>query len=183
MWFLTTDRNIFVQLGTHLLAVNSLKPYPTWARLKPRIERAFRAVVETVEVTGLERTGLRYINRIEIPGEFEKPDDYQIDFDQYFEFRPHLGHNLPQTMTDFIVGSVLDVGKPGDRCRVQLTNAVRDRPNVAAFILDLDYFLAEREAVAVDRALEWVENAHQQVEAIFEGCVSDRLRAIFGEEK
>jgi uncharacterized protein (TIGR04255 family) len=49
--------------------------------------------------------------------------------------------------------------------------------------LDFDFFLAKSQTVSIKQALEWVDNAHQEVEKIFEGCINERLREIFQELK
>lgn len=174
--FLTSDRKIFIQAGPHLLAVNCLKPYPTWNGFKPRIESAFRSLTEIVDIKGLQRIGLRYINRIEIPAP-------SINLEKYFEFRPFLGQKLPQNMVDFIVGCVWHFSNGRDSCRVQITNALPEKPDHSAFLLDLDYFLAQPKAISVKQALEWVEEAHQKVEEVFEGCIAEPVREIFQEVK
>lgn len=174
--FLTEDRKTFIQVGTHLLAVNCLKPYPTWNKFKPSIEKAFKALSETIVINTFQRIGLRYINRIEIPGQSVKLEDY-------FEFRPFLGKDLPQNMADFIVGGVLQFHDGRDSCRVQLSKAVPEKPNNVSFLLDFDFFLAKSQTVSIKQALEWIDNAHQEVEKIFEGCINERLREIFQELK
>lgn len=78
------DNKTFVQVGPRLLAVHSLKPYPTWARFKPKSVEAFKSLNEAVEIAGLDRIGLRYMNRIEIPGSPVRVEDY-------FEFYLFLG--------------------------------------------------------------------------------------------
>ena len=171
------DRKSFVQIGAHLLAVNCLKPYPSWNGFLPKIETAFRALTQTVGVGQLQRIGLRYINRIAVPQE-------PVGLEQYFEFRPFLGGGLPATtMTDFLVGCVLRFSGERDSCKIQLATVVPDQPGGRAFLLDLDYFLSQPDSILADQALEWVENAHQQVENLFEGCITERLRDLFQEVK
>jgi uncharacterized protein (TIGR04255 family) len=172
--FLAEDRKSFIQVSPHLLAINRLKPYPTWTEFKPKIDDAFHKLTGIIDVKGLQRIGLRYINRIEIPG-------VPTELDNYFDFRPFLGRNLPQNMTGFILECELPFNSQQDLCRVRLTNAVAEKSDRNAYILDLDYFVTQSKAVSVDDALQWVEEAHQQVEEIFEGCINDRLRGIFKE--
>ena len=176
IFFLSDERKTFIQVGPHLLAVNSLKPYPAWGVFKPKIERAFRSLVETVDVQGLQRIGLRYINRIEIPGLSRNLGDY-------FEFRPFLGQGLPNDVTNFIVGCIFSFLNGRDACKVELTKARPEKPDNAAFLLDLDYYLARPQGVSVNEALEWVNVAHSQIEGVFEGCIKDSLREIFREVK
>lgn len=170
------DRRMFVQLGPHLLAVNSLRPYPTWAGFKPKIEEAFRSLSLTVEIKGLQRIGLRYINRIEIPGSSKLED--------YFQFYLFLGPQLPKDMTSFIAGGEFAYANGRDRCKVQLTAPVPSSfPEHVALTLDIDYFLAQERGIETQEAMDWVEEAHGRVEEVFEGCISDRLRELFQEVK
>jgi uncharacterized protein (TIGR04255 family) len=49
-----------------------------------------------------------------------------------------------------------------------------------SFRLDIEYFLAKPRAVEVADAIAWVEEAHSRVEEVFEGCITDKLREMFG---
>ncbi len=170
--FLTNDEKTFIQVGPQLLAINRLKPYTSWESFKPEIEKAFTALRKTMDVQGLERIGLRYINRIEVP---TRP----VDLDEYFEFRPFISPRLPQDMGNFIIGCDFHFFDDRDQCRVQLTPAAPESEDGSAFLLDLDYFLARPKEVIPDQAIVWVEKAHEQVESLFEGCISDTLRKLF----
>jgi uncharacterized protein (TIGR04255 family) len=168
------DRKMLVQLGPRLLVINALKPYPTWQGFKPRIEMAWKALQEVVEVKGLERIGLRYINRIEFPSQ-------AVEREEYFEFYPFIGRRLPQQVASFHAIAEFRYTDDRDRCRVQLVAAAGTEARTAV-ILDIDYFVARPRAVDVSHGLNWVEEAHSQVEEVFEGCITDRLRAMFEEE-
>jgi len=171
----TQDKKMFVQLGPRLLVVNVLRPYPTWQGFKPQIQMAWEGLQDILEVRGLQRIGLRYINRIELPAQ-------SVELAQYFEFYPFVGSRLPQNMMSFIAGGEFPYAEGRDRCRVQLTPAP-DADEKSAFMLDIDYFLARPRAVEVSGALDWVEEAHSRVEEVFEGCIADPLREIFMEVK
>ena len=173
IWFLVDDRKLFIQLSSNFLAVNCLAPYPTWNVFRPEIERAYDTALRLVEIRGLQRIGLRFVNRIEIASP-------RINLEEYFEFRPHLGERLPQDLASFITGSVLPFSEARDMCRVQLTTAVAEQPERNTFILDIDYFLSRPQEVAPNEAITWIEKAHENLETVFEGCITDRLREIFG---
>lgn len=171
----SSDEKKFFQLGTNLLSINCLPPYPTWNVYKPQIAFAFKMLKEVVEIKGFSRIGLRYINCIQ----FEELD---VDLDQYFGFRPFLDQKIPQTMGDFQMKCFFSFNEDRDRCKVQLNSRVPDQKYKTAFILDLDYYLNKPQEIKPENALEWIETAHQKVESIFEGCISDPLRKIFGEK-
>jgi uncharacterized protein (TIGR04255 family) len=175
-FFFTHDKTIFVQTGQHLLAINCLKPYPHWEGFKPKIVEAFDALTSSIDVKGLARIGYRAINRIEIPRQ-------SFNLDDYFEFRPFLGTALPQNMVSFIIGCILPFFDNRDYCKIQLTTGVPNISGYGAFLLDIDYFIDKPSGISVTDALGWVEEAHTQINRIFEGCLTDSLREIFQEEK
>ncbi len=171
--FLTADRRLFVQLGTRLLSINCLNPYPSWEGFKPRIIHAFEAMGKTIEIRNLQRIGLRYINRIEIPG------GDSLNLSDYFEFRPLLGPKLPQNMTESIVACSFPYFEGRDTCRLALVAAVPEKPEGFAFLLDMDYFLSQPKSISVADVMKWVESAHDELVRLFEGSITDRLRTFF----
>ena len=174
--FFTEDKRICVQVGSHLLVINCLRPYPTWEGFSPFIHRAFNTLLSLIDVKELEKISLRAVNRIDIPAS-------SFELSDYFEFRPFLGSNLPKQILNFIMGCSIAYADARDTCKIQLLNAVPQSADSSAFILDFDYFLAKRRSVSSSQALEWVEDAHLRVDDLFEGCITDTMRKIFVEDK
>lgn len=178
--FLTKDKNTSIRVGCKLpiLSIIRQKPYPSWKEFKPHIEKAYNElrVLEGVEIKGIHRIGLLYVNLIEIPSK-------SVNLADYFEYGLNLGGRLPKEIRAFLVGSDFSFFEGRDVCRVQLASAVASNPEHFSVRLDLDYYLAKPQAVSPDGVPEWVENAHQKVEEIFEGCITDRSRELFGEVK
>ncbi|KPJ64923.1 hypothetical protein AMJ44_11930 [candidate division WOR-1 bacterium DG_54_3] len=174
--FLRDDEKAFMQVGPDQVAIHHLKPYPSWKGFQPLIMEGFSAYSKAASPKGIQRIGLRYINRIEIPGEKVKLEDH-------FEFYPFVGTKLPQDFGPFIVGIEVPYEDARDMLRVQLTSVRGSAPNMIAVLHDLDYFLAKPGSVAVDDTQEWIGVAHDKVEEVFEACIKDSLRKIFIEEK
>lgn len=174
MQFLQEDEKALVQVGPDLLAVNRLKPYPSWEEFVPLIRKGFNAYSKAAPPKGIRRIGLRYINRIEIPGESIKVEDY-------FRFYPFAGPDLPQEFARFIVGIHIPYEGLRDALRLQLASGTVETTDILTAMLDLDYFLAKPGEVTLDKVFEWVEIAHGHVEEVFEACITDRLRQMFEE--
>jgi len=174
MQFLREDEKALIQVGPNLLAVNHLKPYPTWQEFLPLIRQGLDAYLEIANPKSIQRVELRYINRIEIPGQ-------RIQLEDYFEFRPFIGPNLPQNFGPFIVGVQFPYEDSRDMLRLQAANAAAETPDIVAIMLDLDYFLAQPGGVSKEQVFEWMEVAHGRVEEAFEACITDRLRQMFEE--
>jgi uncharacterized protein (TIGR04255 family) len=169
--FSTEDEKTLVQVGPHLLAVNKLKPYTSWDNFRPIIQKVLEAYFDVVEdVIGFERIGLRYINRIELDQEFANLEDY-------FEFRPYLGMKLQDNFESFILSVVFGYNDGRDKCKVHLVKEI-SQPRFTV-VLDIDYFLAQPKAVSLDGAMNWIDQAHDRIKEIFEGCITDKLREKF----
>lgn len=174
--FLTKDKKSRIQVGPRLLVINRLRPYLTWDDFKSQIDQALEKLKARVDINGIQRIGLRYINKIEIPVE-----DNRVDLDKYFDFRPFCGDRLPQTHGEFIVGCVFSYSDNRDLCRVEFTSAVPENEGSLAFILSLDYFLAKPRSISLTQIIEWIDGAHDELEKLFEGCILPPLREIFQE--
>ena len=174
MQFHQADEKALIQVGLHLLAINHLRPYPSWDKFLPMIEKALRTYYEVAAPNSIHRIGLRYVNRVEIP-------EQCVDLDDYFEFYPRCAPGFPEDHGPFLVGLQFPYENGRDVLRVQLASAHVERPGLSPITLDLDYFLAQPGKWSVQEAVKWVGDAHQRVEAAFEACITDRLRAMFEE--
>ncbi|MCK9333383.1 MAG: TIGR04255 family protein [Candidatus Cloacimonetes bacterium] len=174
--FLNSTKKTFIQIGPRTLSINQLKPYNSWVDFKHNIEYTFEKLNSFMELTAVQRIGLRYINRIEIPTEENK-----VHLDTYFDFRPFCGPRLPQLHGNFNVRCIFPYFGERDLCNVELSNAISENRESLAFILSIDYFLAKPNGVQVTQSMEWVEEAHTSVDNLFDGCILPPLKAIFGE--
>ncbi|MGB8346563.1 MAG: TIGR04255 family protein [Ktedonobacteraceae bacterium] len=174
MQFASENEKLIMQVGVHLLSINSIKPYPSWEQFFPQILKSFDTYREVANPKSIHRIGLRYVNTIDIPGS-------GLDLEDYFEFRPYLGPKLPGVLGPFMMGVQLPCEDSRDMLNLQLASLAGLSIDVATIILDLDYFLAQPGSVALDDVSMWLESAHTHVEETFEGCITDRLRQHFEE--
>lgn len=175
MRFSSEDEKLVMQVGLHLLSINHLKPYSSWEHFFPLILESFHTYREVANPRSIHRIGLRYVNTIDLPGPNLKLEDY-------FEFRPYLGPNLPRTIGSFMLAVQLPYEDLRDMLNLQLVSLAGLSIETSKIILDLDYFLAQPGSVSLDNVSSWLDNAHAHVERIFEGCISDNLRRRFEEE-
>lgn len=120
---------------------------------------------------------MRYINKIEIPFA-------EVPLNEYFSFYPSLGPDLPKDdLSSFMVGCQYSFRQGNDMCRFQLASQAAEKPGHSRFTLDLDYFTNNQAELSDLNPLDWVNSAHQKIDEIFEGCISDNLRKLFQEVK
>lgn len=173
--FLAEDRRTLIQVSPHGLSIHRLRPYHSWEDFRPTINLAYDTITSLTDVTGFDRIGLLYVDKIEIPG-----DDIKLA--DYFTFYPHCGDGLPGDVMNFMVGCDFSYNGNRDICRLRLTRAMPERQKTSAYLLTTDYFLARRNTVKPENALVWVEEAHTTAKVLFKGCVTKKLEEIFNQD-
>jgi len=174
MRFSSEDEKILIQVGIHLLSVHHLKPYSSWESFLPLIEDSFNAYCDVAAPKSIHRIGLRYVNNIQITGQ-------RINLGDYFEFRPHVGPNLPETTGHFMLAVQIPFEESRDILNLQLASLAGITPEGVNIILDLDYFLVKPDEVKPDKVSAWLDNAHKHIGDIFEACITDQLKQAFEE--
>ena len=173
--FHDSTRTRLIQVAPYILRINRLRPYSVWEDFMDTINMSLSSLLEVFEQKGIEDITLQYLNRITIP-------EHNIELGNYLNFRPFMGESLPRQTTAFIVGCVLPFANGRDECKVQLTSAATKKDDESSFLLEIAYSLAKPGGTTSATAMEWIENAHQRVEEIFEGCITDDLRTLFSGE-
>jgi uncharacterized protein (TIGR04255 family) len=80
-----------VSVGPDVLSVNTLRPYDGWESFRPRVSAAVRAYAEISGVAEVNRVGVRYINKIVLPGT-------SLELGQYFQCGPLVVEGLPRVV-------------------------------------------------------------------------------------
>ncbi|MEW6409981.1 MAG: TIGR04255 family protein [Nitrospirota bacterium] len=176
MQFLRPDKSALVQIGPDLLAVNHLKPYPTWDTFKPMIFKNLEAYQTVAKPKGFKRIGLRYINKFEF-------DKSPIELTDYFNYYPFIPTNLPQMHETFQVRVEIPYEEGRDCLLLNFASTIPEKPDALSLLLDLDYIMAIPERVPLDQTSDWLEKAHTTIENAFEACITDKCRSHFEEEK
>lgn len=149
-----------LQLTEKFLAVNILPPYPGWEIMSKIICEAWGQSAPILKPTAISRIGLRYINRIEKPGNGElsqwiKPNDF-------------VAPVVLRTENGFL-SRVQAQLKPGHQGLVTLG----EQGN--AIIFDIDRIREESLQPECDILRVAVEDLHQGVWDIFATAIGPRL--------
>lgn len=165
-----SDGSRLVQLSGSFVAINQLKPYPGW-------EEGFRdTILRRVEDVELElgsipirRTGLRYINRIEVP---ESP----IIWERWFNFTLPF----PKLEKSVLTGFQLHFEQTlPDQCRLLVNCVSLPQTNeTSSVILDLDV-IWEGQPLKSAELPDVLERVHSPHRLAFEAYITDKLRERF----
>jgi uncharacterized protein (TIGR04255 family) len=174
--FLREDETALIQVGPNLLSVNQLKPYPSWNDFKKVITDALKVYCNIAKPSGLERVGLRYLNRIEVPAP-------TFPLRDYFNTRPEIPETLPfDSYTSVLIHVDLSYPDGLGALRLNFGSAPTDDKRGSSFMLDLDFFNGGESRPSLDNVSSWLERAHECIETAFERSFTDRThKEIFGE--
>ena len=175
--FYTKDFRGIVQVGPRLLVINKLRPYGGWEQFSEYLRCALDALDAVVSPERLEALSLRYINVLEIE---EEPSR----LNSYLNFRPEFEHVVTGEPTRFAMACEFATKNGRDACRIRINGERHAEDEPVYILLDLQCELIRREEVEPKNALHWLEEAHEELSALFEACITDRLRETFqGENK
>ncbi|MGI9057432.1 MAG: TIGR04255 family protein [Ktedonobacteraceae bacterium] len=172
MRFTRKDEKAHIQVATHLLSIHHLSPYSSWQEFLPLIKDAFEAYCEVAPPKSVHRIGLRYINTIELTGS-------NISLEDFFEFRPYIGSDLPRNIGPFAMSVQLPFENSRDTLNLQMVSQAGLSFDNATIILDLDYFLVKSGEVKLDEVFAWIDTAHTNIESIFEASITEQLKQKF----
>lgn len=172
--FVSEDGASMVQVAPNTLTINDLKPYSGWDAFKPAIRSALTTYRHVAIPTTFFRAHLRYINRIELDGPTVELDDWF-----HFSFRQPDVEGLPGAAT-YIVGAHYPISS-NSTLRVEVATAP-STDNVLAAMLDLEYISLGENVISFDDVDEWLEEAHNRIEAAWLGSITERLHMKYKPE-
>ncbi|WP_418959121.1 TIGR04255 family protein [Streptomyces tritici] len=156
-----------VSIAPNALGVHALAPYEGWESLRERTLAALDSYFRVVGDQGIESIGIRYINRIFLPGP-------EVNFNDYFTIMQGLPANgFPGGITSFF--DRMEVAYEDIPAKIVFTWASDD--NVAdrvAFIMDFD--LTRQGPIDRDEVPNFLDDLRVRERLAFESLIQDKLR-------
>ena len=170
---LTTKDELRIVIASKANVVSSvLAPYVGWDELRQQSEVVLGAVNAVVGRPRMSRVGVRYINRLDIPGtEIDMADWIRLSVSP----PPELGQNLAE-----FAGRVVLPRLEGIVSALMFQSVPSPLIDHTSVLLDIDNFI-DQEVPLSDEAL-WVrlEEIRIHKNNIFEFCITEKTRALFG---
>ncbi|VUX47991.1 conserved hypothetical protein [Candidatus Defluviicoccus seviourii] len=159
------------------IASARLAPYPGWPALCDRAKAAWDVWRQETPHHPVSRIGTRYINRIDIPFD----DRPAILIADYLTLYPHI----PASSIKPMLGYMMEVGGPV--ASPNWTATIRSArvmpppiPNHMSLLLDIDVFRTEEIPLRDDCLWDLINTARDIKNGIFESCITDHSRRLFG---
>lgn len=168
----SADEKKLLTVGPDVLSVHVLRPYEDWERFRPRIVAALTAYWKLAQPVSVIRIGVRYINKIVVPGEV-------ADLEKYLRCGPPSVKEFPPRMSAFLDRVEYEYE---DGVKLVLTLAsVEAPPAKSAFLLDLDVIQEGQEALLTseDKVMTAVDDLRKRERDAFEAAIADPARELF----
>jgi uncharacterized protein (TIGR04255 family) len=168
----TADGKRLLAIGPDALSVNVLHPYTTWEDdFRPRIKAALDAYWPIAKPLSVKRIGVRYINRVVVPaaaGDFTNWfNSTAMNTDVPGSRLTHFAHSNESTLPD------------KTKVIVNHLTIVPDRPQDAAFLLDIDAVWDATPLVDRNEIDSTIEKLHTLEGDVFEALITEATRDIF----
>ena len=177
--FIKDDGSQLVQIEKDLLVINQLRPYPRFVEWKPAIDKMIKLYRELAKPNFIKRVGIRYINRIEIPSNKFKMEDY---FYLYPEVPVRLGAMHGKFMMRL---EIPPKNREGHQLVVTFGTAPVNPSPTSLWMFDLMFDLYDIFTLPPDMSLEqfdrYVLEAHDNIETAFEESITDKMKELFKE--
>jgi len=150
-----------------------LAPYQGWDLYKERITRDWATWIKHTGHNEVNRIGMRYINRIDIPA--TNPVTW---YENYVTVYP----NLPKIIDPSLSHSVnIKVLLDDLESLLTLNSSVVKSPipEHIAIVLDFDISRKFKTAPSNDEIYEHIDLARKKKNEIFEACITDKARELF----
>lgn len=174
--FSSQDGRQILQARLDGFTFSRLKPYGSWPELRDEAHRLWDIYRGSITLEKITRIAVRYINQIDIPIR-------QIDYKDYFRTIPEVSPTLPQALSGFFMQLHFPQTDFGGNLILTQTAVPPPGPDTNSLILDLDVFKQETETRSDEEVWNLLETLRERKNEFFEGCITDKARALFGERK
>ncbi|MDP2929843.1 MAG: TIGR04255 family protein [Candidatus Omnitrophota bacterium] len=173
--FIKNDGSQLVQVEKDLLVVNQLRPYPRFEYWKPTIDAMLAIYKELAMPNSIKRIGIRYINRVVIPSDKFKMEDY-------FCLYPKVPQSLGAAHGKFMMRLEIPPKNKGHMLVVTFGTAPAESFEISAEMFDLYDICAISPSLSLEQVDKCIMEAHENIETAFEKSITDKARVLFEEE-
>tara|TARA_R110002049_G_C9139994_1_gene559534 strand:- start:669 stop:1406 length:738 start_codon:yes stop_codon:yes gene_type:complete len=171
--FSSNDRTDVTILRDDSLLCSAIAPYKGWDEFVSRFERDWKIWRKIVGYKEVEKIGLRYINRIDIPA-----DNPIVRYEDYINVFPHVPSVL-EPNSYFSINMQVPLLDIHSLLNIKTAIVKSPVPKHLALILDLDVVKTFDAPNTDDAYFKYLEAAHTKKNEIFEASIKDKSRELF----
>lgn len=170
--FISEDRKQILQSRVNGFTFSRLAPYDRWEPFRDEAKQLWGVYRAKLNPDAVIRLAVRYINRIDIPGD-------SVDLKHYFRTSPEIAPELPQQLEGYFMQLQLPFRGISGHCVVNQTIVPPAREGVVSVVVDIDVFRAHDLPQDEEGIWSFFETLHEEKNRVFEACITDSTRRLF----
>jgi len=170
----SADQAESARVSTASLSIMRLAPYTGWEMFVSRAKRDWEAVLPTLGRRPIERIGLRYINRIDIPEQ-----DGQVQFSRYLNPRVAFPTTEWGEPGAYFVQLTFPRAARGLALIINTGTVVSPILHYQSVLLDIDVVAEKLDLIRDERIWELATAMRGEKNRVFESCITDAAREMF----
>ena len=175
-YLLSSDDRVDIAMISRIsLAVACLAPYKGWDDLNQKFLSAWKSWMKIAKLKPIERIGVRYINRIDIP----LGNENKINLEDYLTIYPKVPELSDSPMDEYLI----QVTQPIDKLwSATITSvALSSSPLVKhlSLLLNIDTFRTQGIPLKDKDLFEMIDTVREIKNRVFESCITQKTRDLF----
>ncbi len=152
-------------------SLSFLAPYPTWENFSAEAKRLWALYQSVAQPIKINRLGVRYINRIDIPIPFQ--------FDDYLNTMPKISDELPQVLSGYLMQLAMPFQDIHATALITQTTLPQTVPDKLSILLDLDVSIVEDFLNDNDIIWSRFEQLRNKKNLVFQACLTEKTKRMF----
>ena len=171
--FLPNDKSKLIQANKDFVSIHKLKPYKGYEKFKAESEKIIRTYVDVTAPKSVKRIGVRYINQIIIP-------ETNVELSNYFRYIPQIPEEVTEGINNILLEIQFTPRNSNHQVMTSLRSGISSMENQVVFLMDIYDILQSNNEIIIDDILESLDEAHNNIERVFEGFITNEARKLFG---
>jgi uncharacterized protein (TIGR04255 family) len=172
--FTSDDAKHIWQSRRNGFTFSRLAPYESWQPFRDEACRLWTRYRKQFEPLSIVRLAVRYINRIDIPGD-------GIELKDYFRTSPEVSEDLPQRLAGFFMQLRIPQEDLQGQLLINQTIVPPANEGVVSVVLDVDLFRSDDVPNDEPGIWRFFEELHVRKNEVFEACITNKTRELFDE--
>jgi uncharacterized protein (TIGR04255 family) len=168
------DGKYVFQARTNGFTLSRLAPYDKWEPFRDEARRLWEIYKDVAKPIRVIRVASRSINRIDIPFP-------QVEVSDYLRTYPEISEDLPQFLSGYVMQLLIPQMEFDGMLSLIQATVPAQRPETTSLSLDIDMFKESSSHFESDQNIwTFLEYLRDKKNEVFEGCITDRARELFG---
>lgn len=171
----SADQADVVIISSQSFIVSRLAPYPGWDFLFEKFNSAWKIWRGVTGIQEIDRIGLRYINRIDIPNSGAS----NMDLEEFLNFNPNNCFFPSIPMSDYLIQVTKETQNPLWTATVISTRHPPALLEAVSLILDIDIYRTQEIPIKDSDLYKILIEARDIKNSIFTQCITKKTEELF----